>query len=186
MLLETLKRRFTVEEYYRMAQAGILREDDRVELIQGEIVEMTPIGPRHADCVDRLTSYVARVLGDRVRIRVQGPIRLGPHSELQPDLALLRPRSYAQAHPGPGEVLLLVEVADTSLDYDRTVKLPLYARAGIPAVWLVDLSNELIELHRLPGPEGFREVEQHRRGQLLSLEGFPDFAPTVDDVLGPP
>lgn len=188
MHVELLKRRFTVEEYHRMAQAGILSDDDRVELIQGEIVEMTPIGPRHAACVDRLTDRLTATLRARARVRIQGPIRLDPRSEPQPDLVLLRPRPdfYVRAHPGPEDVLLVIEVAESSLDLDREVKLPLCARAGIPTVWLVNLTGEYVEIHRLPSPEGFREVHQLGRGQPLTLEALPDLALTVDDVLGPP
>ena len=117
-----------------MAEAGILTADDRVELLDGEIVEKTPIGSRHAAAVDRLTNALTRTLADRAIVRVQNPIRLSERSELQPDLALLRPRPdfYEHAHPGPADVVLVIEVAETSGDVDRLVKVPLYARAGIP------------------------------------------------------
>ncbi len=135
MTARLLKRLFTIEEYHKMAQAGILTEDDRAELIEGEIVEMAPIGSRHAACVARLTALLSRVQ-DRAILWVQNPIRLGEHSEPQPDVALLslRPDFYAQAHPGPQDVLLLVEVAETSPGDDREVKLFLYARAAISEV----------------------------------------------------
>ena len=124
-----------------MGQAGILGEDDRLELLEGEIVEMAPIGSRHQSVVDRLTRLFSNRVGDAAVVRVQGPVRLGDDSEPQPDLLLLRRRAdfYATAHPGPEDVLLLVEVPDTSTEYDREVKLPLYARHGIAEVWLVGL-----------------------------------------------
>jgi Uma2 family endonuclease len=133
MGVQVQRRLFTVEEYHRMAEAGILSEDDRVELIEGELVTMSPIGSRHAACVARLTALLFPV-GGRGILWVQNPIRLGARSEPQPDVALLRyrPDFYASAHPGPEDVLLVVEVAETSADADRSLKIPLYARYGIP------------------------------------------------------
>src|SRR2546426_2118990 len=138
------KRRFTVDEYHRMAEAGIFSEDESVELLEGEIVEMTPISSRHAACVNKLTRLFTRELGERVVVSVQNPVALTETSEPQPDLALLRPRAdfYAAGHPGPEDVLLMVEVADTSATSDRAVKVPLYARAGIEEVWLIDLQKK--------------------------------------------
>lgn len=187
MALQPVRHRFTVDEYHRMGQAGIFGEDDRVELIDGEIVEMTPIGSRHAACVDRLTRIFVQHLGPRAIVRVQGPIRLGEHSEPQPDLALLRPRGdfYAEAHPEAGDVLLVVEVAETSGPIDRGVKLPLYARAGIPEVWLVDLAGGAIEVHRQPSPRGYQDVQRVGRGQSLSSQAVPGLTLAVEDILGP-
>lgn len=186
MPVRLLTRRFTVEEYYRMAQAGILSEDDRVELIEGAIVEMAAIGSRHAGCVKRLQRLFHRRVGERAVVSVQNPVRLGRYSEPQPDLALLRlrPDFYASAHPGPGDVLLIVEVSETSADADREVKVPLYARAGVPEVWLVDLEGQVIEVCRKPSAEGYREARQVRRGEALSPEAFPDLAPAADEILG--
>jgi len=126
--------KFTVDEYARMAEAGILGEDDRVELLEGEIVEMAPIGPPHAGCVNRLTRLLTSRLGDRAVVGVQNPIRLGSLSEPQPDLTLLRPRRdlYSEGHPEADDVLLVVEVASSTSAFDRQVKMPLYAQAGIP------------------------------------------------------
>lgn len=185
MGIQVVKHRFTVEEYHRMGTAGIFSEDDRVELIEGEIVEMSPIGSRHAACVKRLIRLFDRGVGDRAIVGAQDPIRLGEHSEPQPDLALLRPRPdfYAHAHPGPEDVLLVVEVAETSADYDREVKVPLYARAGIPEVWLVELYAEQIEVYRQPAPHGYQEVQTVRRGQHLSSQTFPELALAVDNIL---
>lgn len=185
MNVQLLRRRFTAEEYHRMARAGVFSEDDRVELLEGEIVKMTPIGSRHAACVSRLTHLFTSTVGQRAIVWLQNPVRLGPDSEPQPDLALLRSRTdfYAPAHPGPDDVLLLIEVAETA-EYDRTVKIPLYARAGIPTVWVVELSTEQIEVYTEPSPEGYRGVRRLQRGQVISLEAFPGVGVAVDTILG--
>jgi Uma2 family endonuclease len=184
MSVQLARRLFTVDEYYQMAQAGILSEDDRVELLEGEIVQMTPIGSRHADCVDRLTQRFVERLARRAIVRVQNPIRLGARSEPQPDLALLKPhRSYAEAHPGPQDVILVVEVADTSAETDRAIKLPLYARAGIPEAWLVDLPGNGLEVYRLPTHLGYQEVQRLGHGESLAPIVFPDLVLRVDDIL---
>jgi len=187
MSLPLARRRFTVEDYHRMGEAGILSEDDRVELIEGEIVEMTPVGSRHAGCVNRLVRLFHRTVGDRALVSVQNPVRLGQHSEPQPDVALLKPRAdfYAASHPGPGEVLLLVEVVESSAHYDREVKVPLYARAGIQEVWLVDLTKGCVEVHRNPAGASYAEVLRLRRGDRLAPAAFPDAVAAVEDVLGP-
>ena len=169
-----------------MVQAGILGEDDRVELLEGEIVEMAPIGSGHAACVDRLTHLLVRQFAEKSIIRVQNPVHLGERSEPQPDLALLRSRPdfYAKAHPGPEDILLLVEVAETSVELDRDVKLPLYARAGVPEVWLVDLPGERIEVYRKPTPQGYQEVRQVRRGERVASQAFPDIGLAGEEILG--
>jgi Uma2 family endonuclease len=186
MAVELLRRAFTVTEYHRMAEAGILTEDDRVELLEGEIVTMTPIGSRHAACVNRLTeAFAVRVVG-RAIVSVQNPIQLGERSELQPELVLLQPRAdfYASAHPGPGDVLLVVEVAETSAGVDRGVKIPLYARARIPEVWLVALAGESIEIYRRPTVQGYQGVQQIGRGGRVAPEAVPELEVDVDGILG--
>src|SRR5437870_5978990 len=137
MAVEIAKRCFNVAEYYRMAEAGILTEEDHVELIDGEIVAMSPVGSRHAACVKRLNRILGRRVGDLVVVGVQDPIGLDDYSEPEPDISLLRPRAdfYSEAHPIPSDVLMIIEVADSSDLYDREVKVPLYARAGIPETW---------------------------------------------------
>lgn len=186
MATQLTRRRFTVAEYQQMAQAGILGEDDRVELIDGEIVEMTPIGRRHAACVDRLTQLFTETLGRAAQVRVQNPINLDERSEPQPDLALLRPRSdfYASGHPTPGDILLVVEVAETSADVDRRVKVPLYARSGVPEVWLVDLDQAAITVYRDPTSGGYRTLQTLRRGASLAPAALPDVELAVSDILG--
>ena len=179
------KRLFTVEEYYRMAEAGILTEDDRVELLEGEITAMSPLGSRHAGCVDRLTSLLFKTVSGRALVRVQNPIRLSHRSEPQPDLTLLKPRAdfYASAHPGPEDVLLLIEVAESSANYDRDTKFPLYARAGIGECWLVDLEARRVEIHRQPAPDGYRDVQRLVAGQSLTCLALPGLQIRVEDVL---
>ena len=186
MTVQLLRRRFTVDEYHRMGQAGILGEDDRLELLEGEIVEMAPIGSRHQATVDRLTRLFSGRMADAVLVRVQGPVRLAEDSEPQPDVTLLRLRDdfYATAHPGPEDVILLVEVSDSSIEYDREVKLPHYARQGIPEVWIVDLDKDAIEVYTEPTVEGYRGVSQLGRGQTLSPQHFPPLELAVDQVLG--
>jgi Uma2 family endonuclease len=186
MAVQILRRRFTIEEYYLMAKAGILGEDDRVELIDGEIVEMAPIGSYHASRVKRLIQLLSQQVGSRAIVSAQDPVRLAEHSEPQPDIALLRPRDdfYASAHPGPADVLLIIEVADTSADYVRQVKAPLYARAGIPEYWLVDLAGQRIEVYRDPSAGEYRQVRLVRRGERLSPEALPSLELSSSDILG--
>lgn len=185
MALELKRRRFTTEEYHRMARAGILGEDDRVELIDGEIVEMTPIGRRHASCVATLSQQFAETLRGSVLIWPQNPIRLDDDSEPQPDLVLLRPRPdrYASADPTPDDVLLLVEVADTTVESDRRVKVPLYARSGIQEAWLVDLEQETVTVYLDPTAAGYRTARVARRGEQLAPSAFPDRPLAVADIL---
>jgi Uma2 family endonuclease len=186
MAMPLAAHRFTVDEYHRMGQAGVFHEDDRVELIDGQVVEMSPIGPRHAACVDRLNRLLSERVSDRAVVRVQNPIVLGRHAAPQPDVALLRPpiERYADTHPEPPDILLVIEVADTSADYDRAVKLPLYARAGIPEAWLVNLAADTIDVFREPRRGGYAALHTARRGETLTALGLPGGALRVDDILG--
>jgi len=186
MSIAITRRLFTVEEYHEMARSGILNEDDRVELLAGEIVQMSPIGSRLAACVDRLTKSIAQQIGDTAILRVQSPIRLNHYSEPQPDLALLKPRGdfYAHAHPGPGDILLVIEVAETSGNVDREVKIPLYAQAGIPEVWIVDLEAGCLEVYENPSHGSYRAVKRYPHKQQLSPGAFPDMEVDLKDILG--
>jgi Uma2 family endonuclease len=181
-----VRRRFTVEQYQQMAAAGIFDEDDRIELIEGEIVEMSPLGPQHSACVDRLNRMLQKLVRDAAIVRVQSPIRLGRYSEPQPDVTLLQPRAdfYAGSHPEPEDVLLLVEVADSSLSYDRDLKLPLYARAGIAEVWLVALLPQTIEVYRAPSEDGYGEKRTARRGETVTALNLPGMVLSAADILG--
>jgi Uma2 family endonuclease len=171
MAVQFVTYRFTVQDYHRMAEVGIFHEDDRLELLEGEIVEMPPLGPGHAGGVKRLmNSFLPSQSEGKAIISVQDPIRLGKHSEPLPDLALLKPCPdfYAREHPSPEDVFIVVEVMDNSASYDREVKIPLYARFGIPETWLVDVEQGLIEVYREPSLEGYRQVRTLRRGEHLS------------------
>ncbi|HEV8683317.1 MAG TPA: Uma2 family endonuclease [Actinomycetota bacterium] len=178
--------RFTADHYERMGRAGILGEDDRVELIEGQIVEMPPIGSRHAGTVNYLIAVLVRGLGDRAVISPQHPVRLSDLSEPQPDVAILRPRpdSYRDSHPRPEDILLLVEVAETSVAFDRSVKLPLYARVGIPEYWLVDLKGGVLEVHRSPQQDRYAEVKELRAGTVIAPAAFSDLELDVGKILG--
>jgi Uma2 family endonuclease len=181
-----LRHRFDVDDYHRMAEAGILSADDRVELIEGEIVDMTPIGSEHGGTTDYLTSRVAQAVADgRVQVRVQGSLRLDRHNEPQPDLMLLRPRAdfYRKSHPSAADVLLLVEVADSSLAYDRGAKLALYARHGVAEVWIVDLPDRAVELFREPGVDGYAVCERVIAG-AVSPRLVPDLAVDLIALFG--
>jgi Uma2 family endonuclease len=181
------KRLLTIEEYHHMVAAGILSEDERIELIRGEMVEMTPIGNRHAGCVRRLNRLFSSKLASRAIIDVQNPVPLGEQqSEPQPDIALLRYQEdcYTAQPPQPEDVLLVVEVADSSLAYDRDIKIPLYAESGILEAWLVDFVSDSIFAYRQPSPTGYQEVRQHRRGEEITPETFPEVRFLVDEILG--
>ncbi len=186
MPVELLRRKFSVEHYHQMAQAGILTEDDRVELIRGEIVEMSPIGRRHAACVNRLNALFNQRLAQAVIVGVQNPVELDDNSEPQPDLALLRPRPdfYEAGHPRPEDILLLVEVADTTVEFDREIKIPLYAEDGISEVWLVDINAQCLDVYRQPSPNGYQDIQKYQRGQSVFVQVFPNVSFTVDEVLG--
>lgn len=181
--MEVRRWRFTVHDYHRMGEAGILHEDDRVELIDGELVEMTAIGSRHFACVNELARLLVRTVGDDAIVSVQNPERLNEYNEPQPDLTVIRPRDYRISLPVP-EGVLLIEVSDTTLAYDRNVKLPLYARAGIREVWLVNLPTGTIERHTDPSGDSYRSLKQARRRETLESVALPGLALTVDDVLG--
>ncbi len=180
------RRRFTVDEYRKMAESGILAEDDRVELIEGEIVDVSPIGAAHASLVLRLNRVLVRLTGDHASVAVQNPVELSAESQPQPDLALLKPRAddYASWLPRPPDILLVIEVADSSVAYDRDIKIPLYGRAGIPEAWLIDLSGSgSIEIHRGPTPRGYRERVRPERGEAIPVPGLAGVVVAVDDLL---
>jgi Uma2 family endonuclease len=178
------RRRFNVGEYYRMAEAGILHEDDRVELINGEIIQMCAVGAKHAECIDCLSELLIELVGRQGRVRVQNPLHLDDATEPERDLVVARPRSYRQGHPTAGEVLVLVEVADSSLDYDRDVKLPLYAAAGIPEVFVVDAIHDRVERHTEPGDGHYQHVVRAGRGETLGSMVLPSVKLPVDVALG--
>lgn len=168
--------RFTVDEYHAIADAGILTEDDRTELVEGEIIVLNPIGSRHAAAVKRLAHAFATQAKSRFLVSVQDPIRLDGLNEPQPDLALLAPRDdfYAAAHPGPADVFLVIEVCETSAVHDRTSKIPLYARAGIGEAWLIDLAGRRLEVFTSASDTGYSETVELQARSQLSPRSFPD------------
>ncbi len=178
------RHRLTVRDYQRMGEAGIFHEDDRVELIEGEIVDMAPIGAGHASSVKRLANVMKLAVGEQAIVSVQDPIVLGDHSSPQPDIALLRPQAdyYAAAHPQAKDVLQIVEVADSTLDYDREVKLPLYARHGIQEVWLVDSGGRRLTRYRQPSSQGYLETHEPDRLTTIALPGLPDVAVNLEKL----
>jgi Uma2 family endonuclease len=177
---------FSVDEYHRMLETGILTEDDHVELIEGEIVKMSPIGSRHVACVNRLNGLLNRKVGQDVIVSVQNPFRLDNYSEPEPDIALIKPRDdfYAQSLATPADLLLIIEVADTSAEVDRRVKLPIYARAGIPEVWLINLPEDRVEAHAEAVNGVYQKVRILKRGESLSSESIPKLVLSVDEILG--
>jgi Uma2 family endonuclease len=178
------RHRLTRRDYYRMGEAGILREDDRVELLEGLLVDMSPIGPRHAIATDNLIGMLVPACAGRARVRCQEPVVLDEGSEPQPDIALVRRpwRGYPHTHPGPDDIFLLIEVADSSLDLDRTVKLELYARAGIPEVWIVDLTADRVIVCRGPSGGGYMSVGAVAAPAMLEVESLPGVAVPVAEV----
>jgi Uma2 family endonuclease len=184
-MLAPAKDHVSVEEYYRMAETGVLDSDARVELIDGKIHDMSPIGPFHGGVTDFLTQVFVLAAKGRWVTRVQKPARLHRFSEPQPDLMLLKPSSnfYRRRHPQPEDVFLLVEISDSSLDKDQNIKLPAYARAGIAEVWIVDLNDQTIEVYRQPNVTGYAEKIILREGEEASPPSFPDAVVDVAEWL---
>jgi Uma2 family endonuclease len=183
---EISKKLFTVDEYYKMAEAGILTEDERVELIEGEIIQMSPIGYRHATCVTRTTTFFIRAFEWKAVVTSQNPLLLTEWTAPQPDITVLRPpfESYDTRLPKAPDVLMVVEVSDSSLRYDRDIKVPLFAAAGCPEVWIEDLQNDLIFVYRDPSGKAYKTTRTFHRGDTLSPIAFPDKTFAVDDLLG--
>ena len=178
--------RLTVAEYHRLGENGIFDEDSRVELIEGDLIAMPPIGCQHAGHLD----HIARPFFRRITqgfVRVQNPIQLDDHSEPQPDLAVLRYREdfYTQSHPRPEDVLLLIEVSDSTLRYDRDIKVPLYAKAGIPEVWLLDVAGQRLEVYRRPSPDGYREIHYPALAETIAPVLLPELIVSVASLFVP-
>lgn len=186
MQIETTKKLFTVDEYYRMADAGILSPQDRVELIDGEIIEMSPIGGRHLGCVNLANRLFTRMLVDRAVVSVQNPLQLSNYTEPEPDLVLLRPRTdcYTGKKPLAEDALLVVEVAETTLRFDRNIKLPRYAAAGVPEVWIENLVDDLLLVYRDPVGKTYTTSISLGGADSISPIAFPDAVFKVGDLLG--
>ncbi len=170
------RHRLTVRDYHRLGEAGILGEDDRIELLEGQLVEMASIGPRHALAVDALTEVLVMAAAGRAAVRVQNPIVLDDISEPQPDFTLVRRpwQGYPDAHPRPPDVYLLIEVADSSLEFDLGAKLELYARAGIREFWVVDLTNNRVLVHRSPCDGGYESISSVDMAGTLQVAALPE------------
>lgn len=179
------RHRLTVADFHRLGAAGVLAPQDRVELIEGELVDMAPIGTRHASMVMRLNQRLVAAAGPAACVSVQSPLHIDDLSEPQPDLMLLRPRAdyYRDAHPRPADVLLLIEVSDTTARYDREIKLPLYARGGVPEVWIVDLEAGLLRCHRGPAGDEYTQMQALASPGVLPLPGMPGQTLDLTDLL---
>jgi Uma2 family endonuclease len=178
------RHRFTVDEYHWMGRVGIFCEDARVELIDGDIIDMSPIGDRHVACLICLTDLFSDRLRGRASISVQNPVRLGERQEPQPDLVLLRRlQRRRRTTPTADDVLLLIEVADSSLAYDRRTKVPMYAHAGIAEVWIVNLDHDRVEVYREPAGDRYASMTTYERDGVLSLLAFPDITIRCEEIL---
>lgn len=172
----------SIDDYHRMIKAGILTEQDQVELIRGEIVYMSPKGSRHASCIRKIVSWLPRLVGSQLQLQVQDPIRIPEWSEPEPDIALTKPRAdfYVDEHPGPEDILLLIEVADTSLAIDRNMKAPVYAEAGIAEYWIINLPEQLIEVYRTPQGGRYKEMRIFEPGEMIRIPGLGAETPVAD------
>ncbi len=182
------KHRFTVDDYYRMGDAGVFPPGRRVELLEGEIIDMMPIDPFHSGVVNRLADFLTLCAHRRWMVTNQNPVRLGRHSEPEPDVVLVRrdPDDYTGRHPQPGDVLLLIEVSNSSLDYDRTDKFAAYGKAGIEEYWIVNLAEECVEIYREPHFTGYASAAVCKPGDAASPAAFPDVAVDVAWLLRKP
>ena len=186
MEIEVTKKLFTVDEYYRMGEAGIFDPEARLELIEGEIIQMSPIGDRHAGCVNRMTDLFTYLLRGKAVVTVQNPVRLNQYNEPQPDVTLAKWRAdfYSSGHPQPADILLAVEVADTTIQKDLRIKLPIYARLGIMEFWVEDLKHDRLLVFRNPEGKTYKTSLTFSKGETLSPLAFPDVAIAVDQLLG--
>mgnify|MGYP001613058278 CR=1 FL=1 len=186
MPIELSRRQFTVEEYHRLAESGVLKEDDRVELIRGEILMMSPIGPRHAFRVSVISEVLTERVGKAGRIWTQSPVVLDGRTEPQPDILILKRRDdhFREHLPDRSDVLLAIEVADTSLAYDRQVKRPLYSAAGVPEYWIVDVNENVLERHTGPRPDGYMHTDRLRPGDTVTLVALASITIPLSDLIG--
>lgn len=176
--------RFTVDEYYKMIELGLLKDYEKAEIIEGELIQKMTVGNRHAFIVDTLNRFFVKNVSDDVLVRIQNPVRLTDFNEPEPDIALADLTKYdGRRHPQPGEILLVVEVSDSTLKYDRDTKLPLYAEAEIPEVWIVNLPNNIIEIHQKPSVGIYQLTKIFKKGEQIESEILPDLNLKVDEIL---
>jgi Uma2 family endonuclease len=180
------RKRFTVKEFQRMVETGILEEGSPYELLNGEIIHMATIGSKHAAKVDRISTFLNRKINDAIIVRVQNPIELGAFSQPEPDIAILRWQDdfYESGHPTAQDIYLLIEVSDTTLDYDRTTKLPIYAESGIAEYWIVNLPDNQIEVYRNPSGNAYQSIQTVTKDQTLTIELLPEITIATADILG--
>jgi Uma2 family endonuclease len=185
-LFQRKKRLFTADEYERLADVGILRPDDRTELIEGEIIRVVAMKSPHAACISRIMAMLQPLTNRRFQLRIQCPLRLDVHNEPEPDVLLLKPRKdfYESRHPAAADVLLLIEVCDTSIEFDQKVKVPLYARFGVPEVWLIGLRHKRVEVYREPSKTGYVQLEHLESAASLTAERIRGLKLRVAAVLG--
>jgi Uma2 family endonuclease len=183
MILE--RHKFTLEQYHRLGETGFLTEDDRVELIDGEIIEMSPVGRAHNACINRSNRKLIRMLGDRAIVSVQNSIII-QESEPLPDIAVLlpNPTDYADRLATPEDILLIIEISDSSLEYDQSIKAPRYAKAGIQELWIVDLNDELVWVYRHPSNSKYLDIKAYKQKEILTISAFSDITILVNDILG--
>ena len=176
--------RFTVDEYYKIIELGMLKDYEKAEIIEGELIQKMPIGDRHAAVVNNLNRFLVKNVADDILVSNQNPVRLSDYDEPEPDFALSDLTKYdGRRHPQPAEILLLIEVSDSTLKYDRSTKLVLYAEAEIPEVWIVNLPNDIIEIHTKPGSGIYQLTKIYKRGETLESEILPDLKLEVDKIL---
>lgn len=177
--------RFSVDEYYKMIEIGLLKDYEKAEIIEGELIQKMPIGDRHAFTVDNLNRFFVKSVSDDILVRVQNPVRLSEFNEPEPDFVLADLTKYdGKRHPRPEETLLIVKVSDTTLKYDRDTKLALYAEAEIPEVWIVNLKNDIIEVHQKPSVGIYQLAQIFKRGETVKSAVLPDLEIDVDKILG--
>jgi Uma2 family endonuclease len=184
MVTSTLRRQFTVDDYARMRETGILNEDDRVELLDGEIYIMSPLGPLHIALVNRLNKLLMKYVGDDALLSVQNSVRLDDYSEPQPDIAVLRPRDddYEQELARPDDILLLIEISDTSVEYDRDQKLPRYAASEIAEVWIIDANQQIVEQYTQPLQGQYTQIHKCLKGNTIQSLMMPKIRFTTDHI----
>ncbi|MGI8787492.1 MAG: Uma2 family endonuclease [Pyrinomonadaceae bacterium] len=176
--------RFTVDEYYKMIELGMLKDYEKAEIIEGELIQKMTVGNRHAFIVDILNRFFVKNVSDDILVRIQNPVRLSNFNEPEPDIALADLTRYdGRRHPQPAEILLLIEVSDSTLKYDRDTKLSLYAEAEIPEVWIVNLPNDIIEIHQKPSVGIYQLTKIFKRGEIIESEMLPNLKLKVDEIL---
>jgi Uma2 family endonuclease len=182
------RHKLSLDEFHRMIEAGIFTPEQRIELLEGELFDMPPIGPAHSSKTNRLTRILVQAVGSKGIVSVQNPIMLGENSEPQPDVTVLRPREdfYEATHPSAEDVLLVVEIADTTMVHDRSYKVPLYARWGIPEAWLIDVTRSQLEIHRQPKQGRYCQIHLAQADEHIALSQLPEVEIALGHIWGYP